>query len=300
LDTGVAYEHPALWNQYRGNQGGDIDHNYHWWDSVHETGSSCGADSRVPCDDNGHGTHTTGTAVGYDGINYFIGVAPAAKWIACRNMNAGFGRPINYIECLQWTVAPTDLNGGNPDPGKAPHVIGNSYGCTIQEGCNKISLDEAVSNVLIAGIFMSVSAGNSGSGCATIGEPPAIVDGVCSVGALIRGQDMIASYSSRGPIDGRLGPTLTAPGSSVTSSYPPDRYASLSGTSMASPAVTGAIALLWQASPSLVRKIPETLAVLSQSCTMIESILCSSESSHPNNVYGYGRLNIYDAIEMAP
>jgi subtilisin family serine protease len=298
-DTGVQYTHEALNTQYRGYDSGTYDHNWNWWDAVHEDGSRCGASSRVPCDDNGHGTHTTGTAVGYDQQNYYIGMAPGAKWIACRNMNAGFGVPQTYIECLQFFVAPTDLNGGNPQPSLAPHVIGNSYGCTPQEGCSSSSLNVAVNNVLTAGIFMSVSAGNSGPSCSSISEPPAIVPGVCMVGALGYNSNSIASFSSRGPVAGRVGPTLAAPGSSVTSAYPTNAYATLSGTSMSSPAVTGAIPLLWQARPSLVRNIPATMAALSRGCQPLASTLCQSPSSGPNNVFGSGLLNIYASIEQS-
>ncbi|GAG43771.1 unnamed protein product, partial [marine sediment metagenome] len=70
-DTGVRWEHPALKSHYRGWNGSTADHNYNWWDAIHSdisgNGSNpCGFSSPVPCDDNGHGTHTTGTAVGDD------------------------------------------------------------------------------------------------------------------------------------------------------------------------------------------------------------------------------------------
>ncbi len=63
LDTGVQFDHPALVNQYRGNLGGSIDHNYNWFDPS----KICGNPSTVPCDNNRHGTHTMGTIVGDDG-----------------------------------------------------------------------------------------------------------------------------------------------------------------------------------------------------------------------------------------
>jgi len=297
-DTGVQWNHPALIQQYRGSNGGSVDHNYNWWDAIHETGSSCGASSRVPCDDNGHGTHTTGTAVGYDHIDYHIGVAYGADWIACRNMNAGWGVPTTYIECLQFFIAPHDLNGNNPDPSKAPHVIGNSYGCTSAEGCNARTLDVAVRNVIQAGIFMSVSAGNSGPSCNSINEPPASVQGVCSVGALGYQSSIIASYSSRGPIEGvRPGPSFAAPGSSVTSCYPGNRYATLSGTSMASPAVTGAVPIVWQGKSNLVRNVAATVTHLEASCQRIDASQCGSSGS-PNHVYGHGLMNVYAALEL--
>ena len=61
-----------------------------------------------PCDDQRHGTHTTGTTVGDDGAGNQVGVAPGAKWIGCRNMDQGNGRPATYTECFQFFIAPTD------------------------------------------------------------------------------------------------------------------------------------------------------------------------------------------------
>ena len=63
-------------------------------DSIHEgVGNPCGNDSpEPPCDDNGHGTHTIGTAVGDDGAGNQIGMAPGAKWIGCRKYQ-GNGTP---------------------------------------------------------------------------------------------------------------------------------------------------------------------------------------------------------------
>ena len=113
-DTGYDWDHPALINSYRGYNGMAADHNYHWHDAIHTDGSDCGADSPEPCDDNNHGTHTMGTMVGDDGGSNQIGMAPGAKWIACRNMNEGFGTPTTYTECFQWFLAPTDLDDNNP------------------------------------------------------------------------------------------------------------------------------------------------------------------------------------------
>eukprot|EP01123_Difflugia_compressa_P006202 TRINITY_DN18380_c0_g1_i1.p1 TRINITY_DN18380_c0_g1~~TRINITY_DN18380_c0_g1_i1.p1 ORF type:complete len:389 (-),score=76.71 TRINITY_DN18380_c0_g1_i1:99-1229(-) len=297
-DTGVTWSHPALVRQYRGYKGAGTspEHNYNWWDAIHDGGSnSCGLNLKEPCDDNGHGTHTTGTAVGFDHNGYYVGVAPGAKWIGCRNMNAGLGTPQRYIECLQFFVAPTDLTGSNPNPDLAPHVIGNSYGCPPSEGCAVDALAQAVTNVVTAGIFMSVSAGNEGSSCSSVQDPPAIYDNVCSVGATAYQTNTIATYSSRGPVtidgSGLLSPNVVAPGSRVTSSYPPSGYVSLSGTSMASPAVTGSVALLWEAKPELLRKPVQTRERLQSTARPIQSTSCSS-SGVPNNVYGYGLIDL--------
>jgi subtilisin family serine protease len=304
-DTGVQWDHPALRAAYRGAQSGTVNHNYNWWDSVRSGGGRCGPNTKAPCDDNGHGTHTTGTAVGYTtaGNGNYIGVAPGATWIACRNMNAGLGTPTTYIECLDFFISPYDLNGNNRRPDLAPHVIGNSYGCPPSEGCNTQSLSQAVANVIRAGIFMSVSAGNSGPSCSSISDPPATDLGVCSVGATGQRVSTIASFSSRGPIarggSSVIGPSIVAPGSGVRSAYPTNTYATLSGTSMASPAVTGAVPLLWQAVPTLSRDVAKTLDIFKISATPRASTACSSPSTGPNNVFGNGELNVYNAIEVA-
>jgi len=295
-DTGVAWRHPALIQQYRGYNNNNPDHNYNWWDAIHNGGNNaCGLNSVQPCDDNGHGTHTTGTAAGFDHNGYYIGVAPGAKWIGCRNMNAGFGTPQRYIECLQFFIAPHDLQGNNADPGKAPHVIGNSYGCPPSEGCAPGALAQAVTNVINAGIFMSVSAGNAGPSCSSVNDPPALYDNVCAVGATGARSSTIASYSSRGPVtvdgSGIMSPNLVAPGSSVRSCYPPSGYATFSGTSMASPAVTGSIPLLWEAKPELVRQPLATRTLLEATATPRPATACGSSGS-PNNVYGYGELDV--------
>jgi len=309
-DTGVQWNHPALVQQYRGYMPSPLNatHDYNWWDAVHTTGSSCGPNTKAPCDDNGHGTHTTGTSVGDDHATNQIGVAPRAQWIACRNMNAGLGSPQTYIECMQFFIAPTDLSGKNPNPDLRPHVIGNSWGCPTSEGCSPGTLLEAVTNVVAAGIFMSVSAGNAGPSCYTVNDPPAIYANVMSVAASGYQTTSIASYSSRGPVtvDGsrRPKPDITAPGSSVRSSYPGNRYVSLSGTSMASPHITGIIALLWEAQPELERDIETTTQILLQTaitrvattCATVTNITNQVRGETRNNVYGYGELDCLAAV----
>jgi subtilisin family serine protease len=308
-DTGVQWDHPALKPHYRGWDGTNVNHNYNWWDAIHadidgDGVNSCGFNNTVPCDDDGHGTHTTGIGVGSDGANN-IGVAPGAKWIACRNMDEGTGRPSTYIECMQFFLAPTDLAGDNPDPDKAPDCVGNSYGCPLGdlgEKCEAQSLHAALQSLRDAGIFMAVSAGNSGPGCGSIKDPPALDAASITVGATDL-NDTIASFSSRGPVivDGsnRPKPELVAPGVSVRSSYRGNVFRNLSGTSMSSPHVAGAVALLWSAYPSLRGQVDNTLAVLEQSAVPLTSAqLCGGDTNNavPNNVFGYGRIDVFQAF----
>jgi serine protease AprX len=307
-DTGVQWDHPALKNKYRGWDGQAADHNYHWWDAVHEdvsgNGSNpCGFSSPAPCDDYGHGTHTTGTGVGDDGGDNRIGMAPGARWIACRNMEEGFGRPSFYVECYQFFLAPTDLNGQNPDWTKAPDVVGNSYGCPTSEGCSAHTLQTALETLRAAGIFMAASAGNQGSGCGTIMDPPGLEDAVVTVGAVNSSEGM-ASFSSRGPVtvDGsnRLKPDLVAPGEGVWSSTRGNAYTTLSGTSMAAPHVAGAVGLLWSAFPSLVGRVDQTEALLRATARKIISTQsCGGipPDQVPNPAFGYGLVDVQAAYE---
>ena len=295
-DTGYDWDHQALQGQYRGWDGASADHNYNWHDSIHSGGGSCGADSPFPCDDNGHGTHTAGTMVGSSGGST-IGMAPGADWIGCRNMDQGNGTPATYSECFQFFLAPTDGNGLNPDPSRAPDVINNSWGCPISEGCTDPNvMRTVVENSRAAGIVVVVSAGNSGSGCSSVSTPAAIYDASFSVGAT-NVSDGIASFSSRGPVtfDGsnRLKPDISAPGVSVCSSFPGDTYGSISGTSMAGPHVAGLVALLISAQPCLrgnVDAIEQYIIDTAAPQTSTQTCGGIAGSSVPNNTYGWGAI----------
>ena len=261
-DTGIRWTHNALKPHYRGWDGQNADHNYNWHDSIHDSaGNPCGNDSPFPCDDFFHGTHTIGTAIGDDGAGNQIGMAPGAKWIGCRNMDQGNGTPARYIECMEFFLAPYPIGGGQGDPTKAPDITNNSWGCPPSEGCSANTLQAAVAAQGAAGIMMVVSAGNGGSACSTVSDPPGIYAESYSVGALTTGTDTIAGFSSRGPVivdqSNRIKPDISAPGTNTRSA---DNtcdtcYTTASGTSMASPHIAGAMALLWSAIPSLQNQI---------------------------------------------
>ncbi len=306
-DTGVRWTHNALKPHYRGWDGQNADHDYNWHDSIHDSvGNPCGNDSPEPCDDFFHGSHTTGTAIGDDGGTNQIGMAPDAKWIGCRNMDQGDGTPARYIECMQWFLAPCRIGGADCDPTKAPDITINSWGCTVGEGCtNGDEIQAAVEAQEAAGIQMVVAAGNSGSGCSTVFDPPSFYEASYTVGALNTGTDTIASFSSRGPVtrDGsnRTKPDITAPGTNTrsASNAGDNSYTTASGTSMATPHISGAMALLWSAIPSLRHQIQASRDALNNSAHFISSTQCGT-AGPPNNVYGWGRVNILNAVQGTP
>jgi len=307
-DTGQRWTHNALKPHYRGWDGQNVDHDYNWHDSIHDSaGNPCGNDSAQPCDDNGHGTHTIGTVVGDDGAGNQIGMAPDAKWIGCRNMDQGNGTPARYIECMEFFLAPYPVNGGpnEGDPLKAPDITSNSWVCPPSEGCSANTLQAAVEAQAAAGIMMVAGAGNDGPNCSTVMYPPAIYEASYTVGALNTGTDTIAGFSSRGPvtIDGsnRLKPDITAPGTNTRSSYntSDDAYAVLSGTSMATPHIAGAMALLWCAEPQSRHDIAGSRTVLDNAAHVISSTQCG-DAGPPNNVYGWGRIDISAAVGPTP
>src|SRR4249919_2005057 len=301
-DTGQRWTHNALKPHYRGWDGVTADHNYNWHDAIHDSvGNPCGNNSPFPCDDNGHGTHTIGTAVGDDGMGNQIGMAPGARWIGCRNMDQGNGTPATYIECMEWFLAPYPIGGGQGDPLRAPDITSNSWVCPPSEGCSANTLQAAVEAQAAAGIMMVAGAGNDGPNCSTVMYPPAIYAASYTVGALNTGTDNIASFSSRGPvvIDGsnRIKPDISAPGTNTRSSYntSDNAYVSLSGTSMATPHIAGAMTLLWCARPNFRHDINGSRTTMNNAAHFISSTQCGT-AGPPNNVYGWGRVDILAAV----
>jgi serine protease AprX len=307
-DTGIRWTHNALKPHYRGWDGVNANHNFNWHDSIHSGGGVCGPDSPEPCDDFFHGSHTLGTAIGDDGGTNQIGMAPGARWIGCRNMDQGNGTPATYMECMEFFLAPYPI-GCTPsegDPTKAPDITINSWGCPVSEGCVVgDELQAAVEAQEAAGIQMVVAAGNSGSGCSTVSDPPSFYEASYTVGALNTGTDTIAGFSSRGPVtrdgSGRTKPDITAPGTGTRSADNScdSCYTTASGTSMATPHISGAMALLWSAIPSLRNQVDPSRTVLNDAAFDINSTQCDAGGT-PNNVYGWGRVDIAAAVGTPP
>ncbi len=318
-DTGYDYDNPAILTKYQGYSEDTIIHDYSWHDAIHSlnplhgdldddpANNPCGLDITEPCDDNSHGSHTMGTMIGGNDT-LKIGVAPDAKWIACRNMDRGWGSPVTYTECYEWFLAPTDINGDNPDPTRAPHVINNSWGCPPIEGCNPdnfFMMETVVNNLSAAGTVVVVSAGNDGNICGTIGNPSAIFENSFAVGAS-REDDSKAIFSSIGPVlvdsSFRIKPDIVAPGVNVLSINNQGGFNSWGGTSMAGPHVAGAVALIISANPDLAGEVDMIKNIIKcTAVTLVDSMQCGDISALdvPNFYYGHGRIDVLAAVEMA-
>lgn len=231
LDTGIDYTHPDL--------GGCV-------------GASCkvrlgrsfveGKPSDDFMDRHGHGTHVAGIVAANGTLK---GVAPDALLYAFKVLDdTGSGQDSGIIAAMEKAVDP-DVD---PTTDDGADVINMSLG---GYGAANSPLSEAANAAMNAGVMVVVAAGNSGSSYNTIGSP-GNAEKVLTVGAIDK-QGTIAFFSSRGPVVGAnyVKPEVLAPGVDINSLKPGNSYTKLSGTSMATPHVAGAAALMLQLRPSL-------------------------------------------------
>jgi uncharacterized repeat protein (TIGR01451 family) len=304
FDTGVDWDHPALQDRYRGWDGTNADHNYNWfefnssdpayWDTSGNYGPSA---STEPYDCQGHGTHTLGTMVGDGGTpTTRIGMAPGARWIAVPGicgytMPSGYADDIGGIRTFQWLLCPTDLSGdlSTRDCSLAPDVINNSWGSSNPADDTFRPIVQVLRAAGIAPVFAS---GNPSSGLGSIGSPGSIPEGI-TVGAT-DSADSVTPFSGRGPslYEGVQKPELTAPGANIKSSVPDGGYVSAGGTSMAAPHVSGLIALMVSADLQDGRRDLNVDELL----TFMEYSALDLGPSGPDDEYGYGRIDAYNAV----
>ncbi len=231
-----------------------------------------------PMDDNGHGTHVAGIIAASGGTS---GVAPDSTLLAVKVLDVnGTGMSSWVIAGIDWAVA----NGAD--------IVSMSLGASSQppdefESIVAIVADQAVRR----GVVVVVAAGNDGPGTGTLSSTAAgrytiAVGASDDAGTVAGGDDAVASFSSRGPAAfGRIAPDLAAPGVGINSTWYDGGYRSLSGTSMATPHVSGAAALLLQKNPALS---PEQL----------RGLLVHTTYPIPGSVFerGTGALNITRAV----
>ena len=294
MDTGVWSDHPAISDNYLGNY---FPVNQVWY----------GVRSPIPRDhaSSSHGTHTTGTVLGLDpATNDTIGVAYHASWIASdpvASSESDLLTPSDFLSVFDWVLNP---DGNVETTYDVPDVINNSWGYdyNLAQSFGACDLEEAQVFITIetAGISSPFSAGNEGPASGTTGFPAMLAFSevnILSVGAVNGNNDEwpIADFSSRGPTPCieesgtlQLKPEIVAPGYSVRSASGHNGYASLSGTSMSCPHVSGALLLLKEAFP--------TLSSIDLKNALYQTAIDLGEPGE-DNVYGRGMIDVYAAYQ---
>jgi len=260
IDTGIDYNHPDLGGGF--GSGFKVVGGYDFVNNDPD-----------PMDDNGHGTHVAGIIAANGSVK---GVAPNAKLLAVKVLDAnGNGYTSDIIAGIDWSVR----NGAD--------VISLSLGGFNLPNDGNDPLSLAINYAVEKGVVVVVAAGNEGPGTGTIDIPgdskkAITVGAVDTNGTVTISDDTVAPFSSRGPSAfGRLDPDVVAPGVGIKSTWLNGGYHVSSGTSMATPFVSGAVALLLQKNPNLT---PEE----------VRAILMHTADSVGNNVFeqGAGMINI--------
>ena len=283
IDTGVNYNHPDLVNniwtnqiELNGTAGADDDNNG-YIDDIH--GYNAYGNNGNPMDDNGHGSHTAGTigaegnnSLGVVGVNWDVSIA------ACKFLNSiGQGSTADAIQCFDY------FNQLRAD-GHNVVVTNNSWG----GGGFSQALMDAMAGDPAKRILHAAAAGN---GDPFFGNPidndltphyPSSynLDNIIAVAATDRDDDY-ASFSNYG----KFSVDLAAPGVSILSTVLSSGYSTYNGTSMATPHVAGAAALLWAKYPNLTATNVKALIL-----TGVDGL------GGGDKTFTNGRLNVYDAI----
>ncbi len=272
IDTGVDYNHQDLaanmWRNTGEIAGDGIDNdNNGYADDIY--GYDFANNDADPMDDNGHGTHVSGTigAVGNNGVGT-TGVNWNTRIMALKFLAAdGSGSTAGAISALNYAVR----MGAN--------LSNNSWG----GGGASSLLSQAISNARTAGHIFVAAAGNSAQNNDVTPSYPSnyAFDNVVAVAATDN-RDVLASFSSYGAttVD------IAAPGVGILSTLPNNTYGSYSGTSMATPHVSGAISLIWDQNPTFTYQ--QVIAKLYSSVDKIAGL--------NGKVATGGRLNIGNAL----
>lgn len=273
IDTGIDYLHPDLaaniWTNPLEIAGNGVDDDRNGY--VDDTrGYDFANNDSDPFDDNGHGTHVSGTiaAVGNNSVGV-AGVLWNAKLMALKFLDAnGSGSVSGAVAALNYAVA----NGAK--------ISNNSWG----GGGFSSALDTAIRNARAAGHIFVAAAGNEGANNNTTANYPAnyAYDNVVSVAAVDRSNNL-ATFSNYGSTTVEL----AAPGVAILSTTPNNTYSTYSGTSMATPHVTGALALVRELRPDWTYR------------QVIDRVLATVDplgSLQGKTITG-GRLNVGRAVE---
>ncbi|WP_456364977.1 peptidase S8 (plasmid) [Priestia aryabhattai] len=202
-------------------------------DNIIDTFNFTADDNReidIATDYSGHGTHVAGIIAASNKKN-LIGIAPKAKLLIIKAIgNTGLSKQEDLIKSIRFATAWRGRNGEKVD------VINLSLGTRENNPHLREAIDEAINN----NIFVVVAAGNSGDGLETTDEIlyPGFYEEVIQVGSV--GKDLTPSFMS----NTNQNIDFLSLGESIYSTYPKNAFRELSGTSMATPQVSGAITLI--------------------------------------------------------
>jgi subtilisin family serine protease len=305
IDTGVCWTHSDIVQQIWVNPGEDLDGDGVVFDSDDENGVDDDGNGFVddligwnfdhgnntPEDTNSHGSHCAGTVAGDGTAGFQAGMAPDAKIMVVR-VGVTFADEVDVWNGMQYAAE----NGADS--------ISMSLGWPHNQDPDRATWRTNCENTIDLGTAMVIAAGNEGDG----NEPdnvrtPGDVPRVITVGA-VDCSDNVASFSSRGPVTwqdvppwndhpyppGLIKPDVAAPGVSTRSHNICDGYSNKSGTSMATPHVAGAVALMVAQNPALEH---DDLKLL------LEDTAVDLGEPGKDNVYGTGRVDAYEAVLSA-
>lgn len=296
IDTGTCITHPDIQNQLWTNAGeipgNNIDDDGNGYvDDVHGWSFDFGGSSSFINDNNGHGSHCAGTVAGDGTQGTQCGMAPDAAIQTIKFWNSLSG------ESAAWNCAQYALENG-------ADITSNSYGWLHAWNPDRATWRNVTENSFAGGVVVVTAAGNEGSsyGISSVRTPGDVPD-MITVGATNCSMN-IASFSSRGPTTwqnvppfndwpyppGKLKPTISAPGEGTVSHNLCSGYRTLSGTSMATPHVAGAVALMLEANPNLDHY---------QVKQILKDIAIDRGQSGPDNNYGHGFVDAWAAVQAA-
>ncbi len=214
-----------------------------------------------------------------------MGVAPGAQWIAVKMFDDQGASTATAIHLgYQWLLDPDN----NPATADAPQVVNNSWAYGAP-GCN-LEFEPDLQSLRAAGILPVFAAGNSGPSVNT-SHSPANNPSAFAVGAA-NNNGLIYSLSSRGPTtcggSTDVFPDVVAPGVNINTTDLGGYYTITSGTSISAPHVSGGLALLLSAYPNLTAAQQETA---------LRSTAIDRGVAGPDNIYGYGRVDLLAAFQ---